>query len=143
MGYTLVNYSQAITLIFIYAAVSGALLTIPVFIWNWLIKYRFSLGKSKDLLFRRLIFFGGLILSLLLALFLLIPSFILTQVNAIVQNKNIIEQHIGGYFLFYALSMVMSYCMVYFSVALLFKLFLKRHKHFLVFYSDNKIFGVF
>jgi hypothetical protein len=143
MGYTLVNYSQAITLIFIYAAVSGGLLTIPVFITNWLIKYRFTIGKSKDLLYRRLVFFGGLIVSLLLALFFLIPSYILSQVNLIVQNKNIIEQNINGYFIPYVLCITLSYFLVYFGIAFIFKSFFKKHKHFMVFYSDNKILGLF
>jgi hypothetical protein len=143
MGYTLVNYSQAITLIFIYAAVSGGALTIPIFISNWLIKFRFSAGKSKDLLYRRLVFFSGLILTFLLALFSLIPAYISTQVNAIVQNKNIIEQNINSYFLLYVLCAVLSYFLIYFGIALLLKSFFKKYKHFMVFYSGNKIFGLF
>ena len=135
------NFRDAIFNLYMYAIVYALISTPPLFISNWLVKYSLTSRKNKDVLLRRVFFFVFWVLSFVLFYLLFLPMRLMSMIMLIAEEPDTIEPALRGHFNLLNGVVLLMFPLFYLAGALIFKIF-KRYKHFTVFYSNNKIFGL-
>lgn len=122
------------------AIIAVATIFITVLI-NWRIKYQLTAKVNRDVLFRRITFFGVWLLVVILMALFLIPMFIEDMVFLITEDEDEVSPKIKSTWKFCVLLVTILHPIFYWLYAFIASKF-GFYKHFTVFKSDNKIFGV-
>ena len=135
------NLGDAIFNLYLYAIFYTLISTIPVFISNWLVKYSLIIKKNRDVLIRRvflLVYWGGALVGFYLWI---LPMKLMSMIMLIAEEPDTIEPALRDNFNMLNVVVLLLFPLFYLAGAFIFKIF-KRYKHFTVFYSNNKIFGL-
>lgn len=135
------NLGDAIFNLYLYAISYTLISTIPVFISNWLVKYSLTIKKNRDVFIRRvflLVYWVGALVGFYLWI---LPMKLMSMIMLIAEEPDTIEPALRDNFNMLFMLVLLMFPLVYLLGAFIFKIF-KRYKHFTVFYSNNKIFGL-
>lgn len=135
------NLGDAIFNLYLYAIFYTLISTIPVFISNWLVKYSLTIKKNRDVFIRRvflLVYWVGALVGFYLWI---LPMKLMSMIMLIAEEPDTIEPALRDNFNMLFMLVLLMFPLVYLLGAFIFKIF-KRYKHFTVFYSNNKIFGL-
>jgi hypothetical protein len=135
------NLGDAIFNLYLYAIFYTLISTIPVFISNWLVKYSLIIKKNRDVLIRRvflLVYWVGALVGFYLWI---LPMKLMSMIMLIAEEPDTIEPALRDNFNMLNVVVLLLFPLFYLAGAFIFKIF-KRYKHFTVFYSNNKIFGL-
>jgi len=135
------NLGDAIFNLYLYAIFYTLISTIPVFISNWLVKYSLIIKKNRDVFIRRvflLVYWVGALVGFYLWI---LPMKLMSMIMLIAEEPDTIEPALRDNFNMLNVLVLLLFPLFYLAGAFIFKIF-KRYKHFTVFYSNNKIFGL-
>jgi len=135
------NLGDAIFNLYLYAIFYTLISVIPVFISNWLVKYSLTIKKNRDVFIRRvflLVYWVGALVGFYLWI---LPMKLMSMIMLIAEEPDTIEPALRDNFNMLFMLVLLMFPLVYLLGAFIFKIF-KRYKHFTVFYSNNKIFGL-
>lgn len=135
------NFGDAIFNLYLYAIFYALISTIPVFISNWLVKYSLTIKKNRDVLIRRVFFFVFWLGALVVFYLSVLPMKLMSMIMLIAEEPDTIEPALRDNFNMLNVVVLLLFPLFYLAGAFIFKIF-KRYKHFTVFYSNNKIFGL-
>lgn len=135
------NLSDARDNLYLYAIFYTLISTIPVFISNWLVKYSLTIKKNRDVFIRRVflfVYWAGAFVGFYLWI---LPMKLMSMIMLIAEEPDTIEPALRDNFNMLNVVVLLLFPLFYLAGAFIFKIF-KRYKHFTVFYSNNKIFGL-
>ena len=135
------NLGDAIFNLYLYAIFYTLISTIPVFISNWLVKYSLIIKKNRDVLIRRVFLLIYWVVALVGFYLWILPMKLMSMIMLIAEEPDTIEPALRDNFNMLFVLVLLLFPLVYLLGAFIFKIF-KRYKHFTVFYSNNKIFGL-
>ena len=135
------NLGDAIFNLYLYAIFYTLISTIPVFISNWLVKYSLIIKKNRDVRIRRVFLLIYWVVALVGFYLWILPMKLMSMIMLIAEEPDTIEPALRDNFNKLFVLVLLLFPLVYLLGAFIFKIF-KRYKHFTVFYSNNKIFGL-
>lgn len=136
------NLGDAISNLYLYSIFYALISTIPVFISNWLVKYSLTIKKNRDVFIRRvflLVYWVGALVGFYLWI---LPMKLMSMIMLIAEEPDTIEPALRDNFNMLFVLVLLLFPLFYLAGAFIFKKIFKRYKHFTVFYSNNKIFGL-